>query len=81
MLPLRRWEAGRGCSLKAVASCRSNFFAKDHSGDRRRHRSPGGTVYVNTRSGVYYKNDVPPPGGFLVAGKDTKGAPWPFLGY
>src|SRR3984893_14566203 len=36
--------------------------------------APGGTVYVNTRSGVYYTNDTPPPGGFLVALKDTTGA-------
>jgi glucose/arabinose dehydrogenase/mono/diheme cytochrome c family protein len=36
--------------------------------------APDGTVYVNTWSGVYYKNDKPPPGGFLVALKDTKGA-------
>jgi hypothetical protein len=36
--------------------------------------APDGTVYVNTWSGVYYKNDTPPPGGFLVALKDTKGA-------
>ncbi len=32
-----------------------------------------GVVYVNTWSGVYYKNDTPPAGGFLVALKDTKG--------
>ncbi|WP_036261069.1 PQQ-dependent sugar dehydrogenase [Methylocapsa aurea] len=32
-----------------------------------------GVVYVNTWSGVYYKNDAPPPGGFLIALKDTKG--------
>jgi glucose/arabinose dehydrogenase len=36
--------------------------------------APGGTVYVNTWSGVYYKNDTPPAGGFLVALKDTTGA-------
>src|SRR5262245_59591282 len=36
--------------------------------------APEGTVYVNTWSGVYYRNDKPPPGGFLVALKDTKGA-------
>jgi glucose/arabinose dehydrogenase/mono/diheme cytochrome c family protein len=35
--------------------------------------APEGTVYVNTWSGVYYRNDKPPPGGFLVALKDTKG--------
>lgn len=32
-----------------------------------------GTLYVNTWSGVYYKNDTPPPGGFLVALKDING--------
>src|SRR6202022_2026391 len=36
--------------------------------------APGGTVYVNTWSGVYYKNDTPPAGGFLAALKDTKGS-------
>ncbi len=35
--------------------------------------APNGTVYVNTWSGVYYKNDTPPAGGFLVALKDTRG--------
>ena len=35
--------------------------------------SPNGVVYVNTWSGVYYKNDMPPSGGFLIALKDTKG--------
>ncbi len=32
-----------------------------------------GTLYVNTWSGVYYRNDTPPPGGFLVALKDRDG--------
>src|SRR5947209_8036789 len=35
--------------------------------------TPNNTVYVNTWSGVYYNNDTPPPGGFLIALKDTKG--------
>ena len=35
--------------------------------------TPDGTVYVNTWSGVYYGNDTPHEGGFLVALKDTKG--------
>ena len=35
--------------------------------------APDGTVYVNTWSGVYYGNDKPPDGGFLIALKDTKG--------
>lgn len=32
-----------------------------------------GVVYVNTWSGTYYGNDTPPPGGFLVALKDSDG--------
>jgi glucose/arabinose dehydrogenase/cytochrome c5 len=32
-----------------------------------------GTVFVNTWSGVYYNDDTPPEGGFLVALKDTDG--------
>jgi glucose/arabinose dehydrogenase len=35
--------------------------------------APDGVVYVNTWSGVYYR-DKPPPGGFLVALKDSHGA-------
>jgi glucose/arabinose dehydrogenase/mono/diheme cytochrome c family protein len=35
--------------------------------------APDGTVYVNTWSGIYYSNDTPPAGGFLIALKDTKG--------
>jgi glucose/arabinose dehydrogenase len=35
--------------------------------------SADGTVYVNTWSGSYYHNDIPPAGGFLIALKDTKG--------
>jgi hypothetical protein len=32
-----------------------------------------GTVYANTWSGPYYHNDAPPPGGFLLALKDSGG--------
>jgi glucose/arabinose dehydrogenase/mono/diheme cytochrome c family protein len=35
--------------------------------------APSGVVYVNTWSGVYYDNDVPPAGGFLVALQDKSG--------
>ncbi|WP_428484513.1 c-type cytochrome [Rhodopila sp.] len=35
--------------------------------------APNGTVYVNTWSGVYFHNDTPPPGGMLIALKDTNG--------
>ncbi len=36
--------------------------------------APDGTVYVNTWSGRYYGRDRPPPGGFLVALRDTAGS-------
>jgi glucose/arabinose dehydrogenase len=35
--------------------------------------APNGVVYVNTWSGRYYRNDTPPPGGFLVPLQDTTG--------
>jgi glucose/arabinose dehydrogenase/mono/diheme cytochrome c family protein/sugar lactone lactonase YvrE len=35
--------------------------------------SANGVVYVNTWSGVYYGNDTPPAGGFLIALKDSGG--------
>src|SRR5437868_5190377 len=35
--------------------------------------APNGVVYVNTWSGLYYHNDTPPPGGFLIALQDSKG--------
>ncbi len=35
--------------------------------------APDGVVYVNTWSGRYYGNDTTPPGGFLVALKDSNG--------
>jgi len=35
--------------------------------------APNGVVYVNTWSGTYYRNDTPPPGGFLLALQDTTG--------
>ncbi len=36
--------------------------------------APNGVLYVNTWSGRYYHNVPPPPGGFLIALKDDKGA-------
>lgn len=51
----------------------ATIFA-DHLGHPRQLVvAPDGTVYVNTWSGSYYKNDPPPAGGFLVALRDTKG--------
>jgi glucose/arabinose dehydrogenase/mono/diheme cytochrome c family protein len=46
----------------------------DHIGHARQMVfGPNGVLYVNTWSGTYYRNDKPPPGGFLVALQDTKG--------
>ena len=36
--------------------------------------TPDNTVYVNTWSGMYYGNDKPHEGGFLIALRDTKGS-------
>jgi glucose/arabinose dehydrogenase len=36
--------------------------------------SDDNVVYANTWSGRYYHNDTPPPGGFLLALKDSKGS-------
>src|ERR1700689_4903001 len=35
--------------------------------------APDGTLYANTWSGRYFPNAPPPPGGFLIALKDTRG--------
>ena len=35
--------------------------------------APDGTLYANTWSGRYFANSPPPPGGFLLALKDTNG--------
>jgi glucose/arabinose dehydrogenase/mono/diheme cytochrome c family protein len=46
----------------------------DHIGHARQMAfGPNGVLYVNTWSGSYYRNDAPPPGGFLVALQDTRG--------
>jgi glucose/arabinose dehydrogenase/mono/diheme cytochrome c family protein len=51
----------------------ATIFAEKVGHARQLVVAPDGTVYVNTWSGVYYGNDTPPPGGFLIALKDTKG--------
>ena len=35
--------------------------------------APDGTLYANSWSGPYFRNSPPPPGGFLIALKDTSG--------
>jgi len=51
----------------------ANVFADGLGHARHMAVAPNGVVYVNTWSGEYYGKDPLPPGGFLVALKDTKG--------
>src|ERR1700730_13666941 len=52
----------------------ATVFADNIGHARQMVVAPNGVVYVNTWSGTYYRNDTPPPGGFLVALQDTTGA-------
>ncbi len=52
----------------------ATIFADNIGHARQMVVAPDGTLYVNTWSGVYYKNNDLPAGGFIVALKDTKGA-------
>ena len=51
----------------------ATIFADDIGHARHLVVSESGVVYVNTWSGVYYGNDTPHAGGFLVALKDSGG--------
>jgi glucose/arabinose dehydrogenase len=51
----------------------ATIFADNLGHTRHLVVAPNGVVYVNTWSGRYYHNDTPPPGGFLIALKSTKG--------
>lgn len=63
-------DTGAGLSLPK-GFC-ATIFADKVGHARHIAVAPDGTVYVNTWSGAYYNNDTPPPGGFLIALKDTK---------
>ena len=64
-------ETDTGVSLPS-GFC-ATIFADKVGHARQLAVAPDGTVYVNTWSGVYYGNDKPHDGGFLIALKDTKG--------
>jgi glucose/arabinose dehydrogenase/mono/diheme cytochrome c family protein len=51
----------------------ATVFADNIGHARQMVVAPNGVLYVNTWSGTYYRNDTPPPGGFLLALQDTTG--------
>ncbi|HLH08347.1 MAG TPA: c-type cytochrome [Terriglobales bacterium] len=60
--------------LKLPPGFCATIFA-DHLGHPRQMVvAPDGVLYVNTWSGRYFANSPTPPGGFIVALQDTKGA-------
>jgi glucose/arabinose dehydrogenase/mono/diheme cytochrome c family protein len=80
--PAQTASAGRAASsstdcpqsgLKLPAGFCASVFADRIGHARHLVVAPNGVVYVNTWSGIYYGNDTPPPGGFLVALRDTTG--------
>lgn len=62
---------GSGLSL-SPGFC-ATIFADNIGHARHLVVSPQGVVYVNTWSGLYYGNDTPPEGGFIVALQDKDG--------
>jgi glucose/arabinose dehydrogenase/mono/diheme cytochrome c family protein len=66
--------SGGGGDITLPKGFCATIFADNIGHARQLVVAPDGTVFVNTWSGVYYGNDKPHAGGFLVALKDTKGA-------
>ena len=65
---------GEQSGLTLPAGFCATIFADDIGHARHLVAAANGVVYVNTWSGVYFGNDVPHAGGFLVALQDTKGS-------
>jgi hypothetical protein len=61
------------CRIEFARRILATVFADKVGHARQLVVTPNNTAYVNTWSGVYYNNDTPPPGGFLIAFEDTKG--------
>jgi glucose/arabinose dehydrogenase len=59
--------------LELPAGFCASLFADDLGHVRHMVAASDGVLYVNTWSGSYYANSPPPPGGFLVALRDTTG--------
>ncbi|HET6375540.1 MAG TPA: PQQ-dependent sugar dehydrogenase, partial [Methylocella sp.] len=75
--PPARPPSGQGCAagdggISLPPGFCATVFADGIGHARHMAVAPSGTVYVNTWSGSYYKTK-PPPGGFLVALKDSDG--------
>ena len=68
----RKCQATDSCLSLPNGFC-ATVFADKVGHARQLVVTPDNTVYVNTWSGVYYGNDKPHEGGFLIALKDTKG--------
>jgi len=64
---------GDDSGLRLPAGFCATIFADRIGHARHLVVSPEGVVYVNTWSGRYYGNDMPPAGGFLVALQDASG--------
>src|SRR5882757_6280340 len=64
--------AGNGTGISLSPAFCASIFADNIGHARHLVVAPSGVVYVNTWSGNYYNSDPIPPGGFLVALKDTQ---------
>src|SRR4029077_4706451 len=64
---------GNNAGLRLMPGFCATIFADKLGHPRHMVVAPNGVVYVNTWSGVYYGNDTPPAGGFVVALQDTAG--------
>jgi glucose/arabinose dehydrogenase/mono/diheme cytochrome c family protein len=64
--------AGNGGITLSPGFC-ATVFADNLGHARQMAFGPNGVLYVNTWSGTYYHNDKVPPGGFLIALRDTQG--------
>src|ERR1700722_8686154 len=70
--PATRCQGDNGELTLSPGFC-ANIFADTLGHVRHLVVTPEGEIYANTWSGRYFPNSPPPPGGFLLALKDTKG--------
>jgi glucose/arabinose dehydrogenase len=70
--PSHRCEGDNGGLTLSPGFC-ATIFADNLGHVRHMVVAPDGTLYANTWSGRYFAGSPPPPGGFLLALKDTKG--------